>query len=225
MKHQDFDALVLSADVNLLREFENSATVDGPSLQFRVAKRLFDVVVSLLLLPVFLVVGVVLLLANPFYNRGSLFYVQTRMGRHTKPFQALKFRSMKAAPTASRGAHDPLETDRITPLGHFIRKSRLDELPQIFNVLKGEMSLIGPRPDYYAHAQEYVGTVRGYRARHAVRPGISGYAQTEVGYADNMDAVTAKVAADLFYIRNRRLRLEAWIFWRTLQTVFGRKGA
>lgn len=217
--------MALSAEVSRLGEFTDAERAQGPSLQFQVAKRGFDVVVSLMLVPVYLVACAVLLLANPHFNRGKLLFVQPRMGQGTKPFQALKFRSMTDAPAVARGAHDPLETDRITKLGRFLRKSRIDELPQIFNVLKGEMSLIGPRPDFYAHAEEYLKTVPGYRARYSVRPGISGYAQTEVGYADNLDAVSAKVAADLYYIRNRRLRLEAWIVWRTLQTVFGRHGA
>lgn len=132
---------------------------------------------------------------------------------------------MRCTASVKRGAHDPLEVDRVTQLGRFLRRTRIDELPQVVNVLRGEMSLIGPRPDFFDHAIEYVETVPGYRQRHMVKPGISGFAQTEVGYADSMDAVAAKVAADLYYIRNRRTRLEAWIFWRTLVTVFGRRGA
>ena len=225
MKHQNLEAFVLSAELGRLAEFEHSAPESNASVQFRVAKRGFDVVVSLLLLPAFVLTCALLLVLNPFLNKGRLFFVQQRMGHGTAPFAAIKFRSMTDVLKVERGAKDPLEIDRITQLGHFLRKSRLDELPQVLNVLAGDMSLIGPRPDYYAHAEEYLTSIPGYRARHNVRPGISGYAQTEVGYADNMDAVAAKVAADLYYIRNRRLRLEAWIFWRTLVTVFGRKGA
>lgn len=225
MKHQNLEAFVLSTELGRLSEFEHSAPDSSASLQFRIAKRAFDIGVSVLLMPAFLMTCLVLILVNPFLNKGPLFFVQQRMGHGTKSFAAIKFRSMTEAPKVERGARDPLEVDRITPLGQFLRKSRLDELPQILNVFKGDMSLIGPRPDYFAHAEEYLTSIPGYRARHAVRPGISGYAQTEVGYADNMDAVAAKVAADLYYIRNRRLRLEAWIFWRTLVTVFGRKGA
>lgn len=169
--------------------------------------------------------GFCLLLVNPIWNKGPLLFMQSRMGQGCQPFTAVKFRSMTVVTEVSRGAHDPLEQDRITRLGHFIRKSRIDELPQILNVLKGEMSLIGPRPDYIGHALEYIKTVPGYRARHAVKPGISGFAQTEVGYADTPEAVLAKVKADLFYIRNRRLLVEFWIVWRTLVTVFGRHGA
>ena len=225
MKHQNLEGLVLSTEVGHIADFDKAASGHPVSFQFRLAKRMFDISISVLLLPLLLAVSVLLLALNPFLNKGSLFFVQRRMGRGTLPFDAYKFRSMIDRPEVERGANDPVETDRITRLGHYLRKSRIDELPQIINVLNGDMSLIGPRPDYYAHAQEYLTNIPGYRARHAVRPGISGYAQTEVGYADNMDIVAAKVAADLYYIRNRRLRLEAWIFWRTLVTVLGHKGS
>jgi len=168
--------------------------------------------------------AIVLLLTNPFLNRGRLIFFQIRMGRGCKPFVAYKFRSMKDAGKVTRRAEDPLETDRISWFGNLIRKSRVDELPQLINVLKGEMSLIGPRPDCFHHARKYLRSVPGYRERHAVRPGISGLAQTEVGYAEGLDATAIKVRADIFYIRNRNFKMEMWIFYRTVATVLGRKG-
>jgi len=222
MKHQEFDRFAIDGDANAA--VLPSLTPGRSSAVFEGLKRTVDITFSLVLMPVLLVACLVLLIANLRYNPGTLFFVQTRMGKDTDPFQAIKFRSMRSDDAEARGAHDPLEKDRITPLGHILRKTRLDELPQIINVLRGDMSLIGPRPDYYDHAVEYVASIPGYRSRHIVKPGISGYAQTEVGYADTMDAVAAKVAADLYYIRNRRTRLEAWIFWRTLVIVFGRRG-
>jgi len=205
--------------------FDSSRRSSAPPLAFFLVKRGFDLLTCLLLVPLLAIAAVGLLLVNPFWNAGPLLFVQTRMGQGCKPFRAIKFRSMTAVSGAARGAHDPLEHDRITPLGHFIRKSRIDELPQILNVLMGQMSLIGPRPDFYDHAVEYVRSIPGYRARHAVKPGISGFAQTEVGYADSADMVASKVKADLFYIRNRRLIVEFWLVWRTLVTVLGRHGA
>ena len=191
---------------------------------FKISKRAFDIGFSLLLLPFILLIGLCLLVLNPFLNHGPLFFVQTRMGRGCRAFPAIKFRSMAVSERIVRGANDPLEIHRITRLGAFLRKSRIDELPQILNVLRGHMSLIGPRPDYFHHARRYVAQVPGYRMRHAVRPGISGLAQTELGYAAGIDATTNKVRADLFYIHNSGYRMEAWIFWRTLQTVIGRLG-
>lgn len=164
---------------------------------FAVTKRSFDIIMSLALLPFLAILAVALLILNPFYNKGSLFFVQRRMGRNCEPFQAIKFRSMTDVPQVSRSADCPLEVDRITPLGGFLRKSRIDELPQILNVLRGDMSLIGPRPDYYDHAVHYLEQVRGYRQRHAVRPGISGLAQTELGYIEGVEATKRKVSADL----------------------------
>lgn len=188
------------------------------------AKRAFDVVVSLGLLPVLVVAGFALLVVNPFFNRGPLLFIQTRMGRDCQPFRAIKFRSMVEVDAVARRADDPLEHDRITPLGMLLRKSRLDELPQILNVLAGEMSLIGPRPDYYDHALVYLDVVPGYRERHAMKPGISGLAQTELGYIEGLAATERKAAVDLYYIRNASLRLDLWVFWRTLCVVAGRGG-
>jgi lipopolysaccharide/colanic/teichoic acid biosynthesis glycosyltransferase len=195
------------------------------SAAFRISKRIFDIVFSFFLLPFVIITALCLALLNLFMNRGPLIYAQPRMGRGCRAFAAYKFRSMLPTDRISRAADDPLETHRITPLGQFLRKSRLDELPQVINVLRGDMSLIGPRPDYFHHARRYLRDVPGYRARHAVRPGISGLAQTQLGYAQGLDATVEKTRADLYYIRNSSLLLEAWIFWRTLVTVFGRRGA
>lgn len=203
-------------------EVEGGKTRGSPTFQF--FKAFFDIFVSMSLLPVCLFVASLLLVLNRRFNPGPLVFEQERMGRRCKPFTAYKFRSMLPAQLIERQAGDPVEQDRITKLGRFLRRSRLDELPQIFNVLRGEMSLIGPRPDYFPHAQEFLTSVPGYRARHDVRPGISGLAQTEVGYAQGPIETRRKVLADLYYIKNAGFLLEAWIVWRTFCTIFGRKG-
>lgn len=194
---------------------------------FLAAKRFFDIAVSLMLLPLLVSFALLLLCLNPFANRGRLFFVQDRMGRDCVAFKAIKFRSMRAAPQLGqgRGAESPLERDRITPLGQIIRKARIDELPQILNVLKGDMSLIGPRPDFLGHAVAFLDTVPGYRERHAVRPGISGLAQTEVGYVEGAAATRRKVHADLYYIAHQGFRLETWIVLRTLRVILLRAGS
>ncbi|HVG48067.1 MAG TPA: sugar transferase [Rubellimicrobium sp.] len=201
------------------------ATRGSPPSLYLLAKRLFDLGGSAVLLVVLAIAAVILLLLNPWLNRGRLFFVQERMGRHGQPFRAWKLRTMVATDTIERGAFDPLDSHRITPLGHLLRRTRLDELPQVINVIRGEMSLIGPRPDYYPHALVYADTVPGYRDRYRVKPGISGYAQTEVGYVDGLEGVRAKVAADLHYLRHAGFRLDLWIVWRTLAVVFARQGA
>lgn len=205
--------------------FDTNDQLSAGGNLFRIAKRIFDVLVSIALLPGLIGAILVLLVMNPFYNQGSIFFIQKRMGRDCKPFHAIKFRSMRKATKITRSADDPLEVDRITRLGNFLRKSRLDELPQILNVLLGDMSLIGPRPDYIDHAQEYLQTIPGYRERHMVRPGISGLAQTELGYSEGTNATRRKVQADLYYIMHRDIGLELWIFWRTLSVVARRAGS
>lgn len=199
--------------------------VVGGSDAFWRGKRVFDVGFAILLLVPLAFCALALLVLNPFWNKGTLFYRQPRMGKDCSPFTAIKFRSMRAVAKVTRGADDPIETDRITRLGQFIRRSRIDELPQILNVLKGEMSLIGPRPDYYSHATDYLRQIPEYRARHVVRPGISGLAQVDVGYVEGTDATRAKVSADLRYIREAGPKLEFEVFWKTLATVLGHKGS
>lgn len=181
--------------------------------------------VALVLLPATALVALILLFLNPVLNPGPLLYRPVRMGRHCRPFRACKFRTMHRPGGAERrGPDDPIETDRITTLGRILRRARLDELPQVVNVLRGEMSLIGPRPDDLDHARAFLATVPGYRQRHSIRPGISGLAQIEHGYVHGQAATRLKTAADLRYIRRAGPGLDLWIFWRTVRTVIDMKG-
>ncbi|MFK5997222.1 MAG: sugar transferase [Rhodobacterales bacterium] len=186
---------------------------------FWLCKRGCDIALSVVLLPPLIVSASVLLVLNPFVNPPPLFYTQKRMGKGCKPFRVIKFRSMICAATIERGHEDPIEHHRIKPFGRIIRKCRLDELPQIVNVLKGDMSLIGPRPDYFEHAVEYLQTVPGYSERFNIRPGISGLAQVVVGYVEGSEGTKRKVKADLFYIRNVGFRMESKLFLKTISTV------
>ena len=216
--HVSPDAVMASED--LIRQ-QDRAT---PSRGFLIWKRCFDLLWVALLLPVAIVVGCVLLVLNRFLNPGPLFYTQTRMGQDCAPFRAFKFRTMLAETEATRGAFDGLEHHRITPLGSLLRRTRLDELPQVLNVLKGDMSVIGPRPDFYDHALVYIDTVRGYRERHRMRPGISGYAQVRHGYIEGLDGVRAKVNVDLQYIAHASILADLRITWATIRVVLGRRG-
>jgi lipopolysaccharide/colanic/teichoic acid biosynthesis glycosyltransferase len=191
---------------------------------FLTFKRLFDLFVSLALLPAMIATGLVLVIVNPVLNPGRLFYVQERMGRGGRTIRVVKFRSMADSAAPNRGAFDALEHQRIGRLGRLLRKSRLDELPQILNVLTGEMSVIGPRPDFLPHARTYLETVPGYKDRLVVRPGISGYAQVVHGYVDGLDGVRRKVSSDLHYIRHASVRFDLWIAWHSFLTVVFRRG-
>lgn len=196
----------------------------GGTATFWVAKRAFDIVFSLFLLSVGLAVALLLLIFNPILNPGPLFFRQERMGQDCKPFKVLKFRTMTKETSSVRSAKDPLEVNRITRLGHILRKTRTDELPQALNVLKGEMSVIGPRPDSFDHACEFAVEIPRYSERHSVRPGISGLAQVTLGYAVGIDATRAKTMRDLNYIRNAGFAMEMRIFAMTFRTIFGRHG-
>jgi lipopolysaccharide/colanic/teichoic acid biosynthesis glycosyltransferase len=189
------------------------------------SKVIFDVSLSVLLLVPLVLITLFLTLLNPIFNAGPLVFVQRRMGQDCQPFTAIKFRTMQPDTGPRRGAFDALEVDRISRFGHFMRKTRIDELPQIINVLRGEMSLIGPRPDLYEHARVYLDAVPGYAARHKIMPGISGFAQTEIGYVDGLDGVHRKVAADLYYAAHASFGFDLWIAWRTICVVLGRKGS
>ncbi len=188
-------------------------------------KRAADVAVAILGLLVLACAIPVIALLNRFWNPGSLFFTQVRMGKDCEPFTILKFRTMLPAGATIRGFDDPLEVDRITPFGAFMRRTRIDEIPQLINVLRGEMSIVGPRPDVYEHAVRYLDLVPGYRDRHAVRPGITGLAQTVVGYAEGLDATALKVAADLAYIRDMSFRLEMFVLRKTVGVILFGYGA
>ncbi|MDA9369368.1 sugar transferase [Amylibacter sp.] len=180
---------------------ENSQHLDGNRL-FWINKRIFDIILSLSLLPLLFIIGIILLVFNLFFNQGELFFIQKRMGKNCEFFFAIKFRTMTHVQEITRKYDEPIETNRITSLGRLMRKMRIDELPQILNVLKGEMSLIGPRPDYYSHALEYLVNVEGYRERHSIRPGITGLSQIRLGYVDTLEATSKKVSIDNYYIQN-----------------------
>ena len=183
-------------------------------------KRIFDIVMCFLLLPLMIFFTILLFFLNIFLNRGSIYYVQKRMGKNCMPFFAIKFRTMRNIDTIARKYLDPLEVDRITTLGRLMRRTKIDELPQILNVLKGDMSLIGPRPDYYEHAISFLEYVPSYRYRHCIRPGITGLSQIRLGYAEGLSATKKKSKVDLFYIQNASIKLDMKIFFGTLLAIF-----
>lgn len=186
---------------------------------FWINKRIFDISLSLLLLPLLFIIIIILPFINYFSNSGRLFFIQERMGKNCEVFHAIKFRTMVPVKEITRKYDDPIETNRITFFGKFLRKSRIDELPQILNVLKGDMSLIGPRPDYYIHALEYLKSVKGYRDRHDIRPGISGLSQIRLGYAEGLEATAKKVSIDNYYIQNVGYIIELKIIVNTIITI------
>jgi exopolysaccharide biosynthesis polyprenyl glycosylphosphotransferase len=158
-------------------------------------------------------------------SRGTAFYRQARVGLQGKPFQILKFRTMVADAEASTGAVFACRRDpRVIPVGRFLRRCRLDELPQFWNVLKGEMSLIGPRPERPDFVEKYLKEIPFYALRLAVKPGLTGWAQVSFPYAGSDSDNLEKLKYDLYYIQEMSLPLNLVILLKTLRTVVSRPG-
>lgn len=187
-----------------------------------------DTLVIIMTAPV--VIPVVLLVAIGIrwqnrHNHESVLFTQHRIGQGGKLFTMYKFRSM-IADAESNGAQMATSNDmRVTKFGSFIRQTRLDELPQFINVLRGEMSLIGPRPEQLDFVKRFNETIPFYRYRHIVKPGISGWAQVMHGYASDEDETKVKLEHDLFYIKNFSLTLDLLIVIKTIQTMVTGFGA
>ena len=165
-------------------------------------------------------------LAVRFSSPGPALYRQTRVGMDGISFTLYKFRSMRPDAEAKSGAVWASRDDpRITPVGRVIRKFRLDELPQLFNVLRGEMSIVGPRPERPEFVQILSSRIPFYRQRHCVRPGITGWAQINYKYGDTLEDTIEKLEYDLFYIKNMSFSLDTYIIFHTLKTMLLSRGA
>ena len=192
---------------------------------FWYVKRFCDIVIALLGLflafPLFLLAAFLIKLDS----HGPVFYKQLRTGRHNKPFWAWKLRTMVDG-ADKNNVHWTLDNDnRITRVGKWLRKLRFDEVPQLINILKGEMSLIGPRPEAISLVEKYTKAIPYYLERHMVSPGITGWAQINYRYGNSIEDTHQKLMFDLFYIKNRSALLDLIIFLRTIRTVLTGKGA
>jgi len=187
-------------------------------------KRLMDVLMSLTLLvlaaPVMLLSAFIIKLESD----GPIFYLQERVGHNGKPFKVIKFRSMRQDAEKDGAVWAKENDDRVTRFGKFIRKVRIDELPQLVNVLKGEMSLVGPRPERQVFVDELVKEIPYYNIRHIVKPGITGWAQVCYPYGASKEDALRKLEYDLYYIKNISLALDLLVVFHTIKTVLFGKG-
>lgn len=179
--------------------------------------------IALLLLLLLLPLGLLIALAIRLNSRGPVFFRQERPGRGDSTFQIVKFRTM----TADRPATDIALTEerdpRVTTVGRVLRTTHLDELPQLLNVIRGEMSMIGPRPDPLIYTEEYERSYPPYRDRRVILPGMTGLGQVRVGYTHNLRGARRKLLYDLEYIRRASPRLDLQILWATIaQMITGR---
>ena len=186
--------------------------------------RFVDVLLSILGILLFLFVIPFILIGNLFANRGSLFYSQSRVGKNGKLFRIHKLRSMVKNAEANGAVWATKNDTRITKFGKFLRKTRLDELPQFFNILKGDMSLIGPRPERPEFVKDLEEQIPFYAIRHVVRPGLTGWAQVNYPYANTIEEQETKLRYDLFYIKERSSFLDFKILIKTITTVLYFRG-
>jgi lipopolysaccharide/colanic/teichoic acid biosynthesis glycosyltransferase len=185
-------------------------------------KRIIDVLSALAGLAVLIVAVPFVSAGNRLGNRGPLLYRQPRVGRGGREFEILKFRTMRPDHGGSdwTSARDP----RITPFGAWLRRTHLDELPQVVNILRGDLSVVGPRPEQPRYVEELTGKIPFYRLRHLVRPGLTGWAQVKYPYgANDLDAFE-KLQYEFYYLRHQSLALDVRILGRTVRSVIGRGG-
>jgi lipopolysaccharide/colanic/teichoic acid biosynthesis glycosyltransferase len=167
----------------------------------------------------------VVALSNAIWCPGPLFYRQVRVGKAGRPFQVVKFRTMRPDAERETGVVWAQANDRrITPVGRLLRRTRLDELPQVLNVLRGEMSIVGPRPERPELVAALVPYLPYYQARHAVRPGITGWAQVRYRYGACVEDALAKLQYDLYYIKHQSVYLELSIMVKTIRVMLGMRG-
>lgn len=188
------------------------------------AIRFFDIIVSLLGLLICACLLPLLYFGNLMGNRGPLFYTQERVGKNGIPFKIYKFRSMVINAEANGAVFAAANDSRITPFGKFLRKSRIDEFPQFINILKGDMAVIGPRPERPVFVNQIAEVMPFYHTRHVIKPGLTGWAQVKHSYGETINDSLIKLQYDLYYIKHRSLFLDVNIAVKTLSTVLFFRG-
>lgn len=220
-----YEKLLGKIPVSLISEvwfLENLA--EAEKKPFEIAKRLLDIALSIVVGIWFVICFLPLALLIKVDSRGRIFYHQRRVGKDKKEFTIIKFRTMVENAENGRARWAGENDKRITFVGKFLRKSRLDELPQLWNVLKGEMSFIGPRPERPEFVEELRTRIPFYDMRHLVRPGLSGWAQIRFPYGASHNDALEKLQYDLFYIKNRSIGLDIAIVLKTIAKVLSNAG-
>jgi sugar transferase (PEP-CTERM system associated) len=189
-------------------------------------KRAFDIGCSLILILVSLPAMIVTAIAIKLESRGPVFYRQERVGQNSRVFKVTKFRSMRTdAEKDGKPVWATAQDSRVTRIGNIIRKTRIDELPQLFNVLKGEMSLVGPRPERPYFVEQLTQEIPYYAVRHSIKPGVTGWAQVKYQYGSTVEDSAEKLQYDLYYVKNHSLFLDIVVLFETVGVVLTGKGA
>lgn len=201
-------------------------SASGPGLPYRVGKRLLDLACASLGLLLAAPLMAAAALAIKLDSRGPVLYVQERMGLNGRPFRLAKFRSMRVDAEAGTGpVWASANDDRITRVGHWLRKLRIDEVPQLWSVLRNDMSLVGPRPERPFFVGELSQQIPHYARRHLVKPGVTGWAQINYSYGNTVDDAFIKLQLDLYYVKHLSLALDIAILLRTIKVVVLQQGA
>lgn len=218
---------ILSGSVKMTSIFGSPLIIINPSLMpvwQQSMKRIIDIVVSFIFLTLFSPVFITIALIIKFSSKGPVFFAQERIGLHGNPFTIYKFRSMYVNAENGTPMLSSTHDSRVTPFGRFMRKVRLDEIPQFYNVLVGDMSLVGPRPERQYFIDQIMLQAPHYRHLHKVRPGITSWGQVKYGYAENVNQMIQRLKYDIIYIENMSLALDFKILFYTVRTILERSG-
>ena len=186
--------------------------------------RVLEILMSLIGLSLGILLLPIILIGNFFGNRGKLFYTQERVGKNGEVFNIVKFRTMVKNAEKDGAVFATSNDARITPFGKILRKSRIDEFPQFINILKGDMAVIGPRPERPVFVKEIAEVMPFYETRHVIKPGLTGWAQVNYSYGETIDDSLIKLQYDLYYIKHRSLFLDFNIIFKTLSTILFYRG-
>jgi len=194
-------------------------------MSHQIGRRLISIIVSFIGLALCLPFIPFIILAIRLSSPGPIFFRQTRVGLHGQPFSLLKFRTMRQDAEANGAVWATKNDARVTPLGKFMRRTRIDEIPQLWNVLRGEMGFVGPRPERPEFVQWLTQEIPFYEIRHIVRPGLTGWAQVRYQYGASLEETKRKLEYDLYYIKHASLGLYLLIIFETIKTIVLRRGA
>ncbi len=183
-----------------------------------------EILLSFIGLSIGVLISPFILIGNLLGNRGPLFYVQTRVGKNGLPFEIFKFRTMVKNAEAQGAVFTTTNDSRVTPFGKLLRKTRIDEIPQFINILKGDMGFIGPRPERPVFVQELSEVMPFYDTRHVIKPGLTGWAQVNYAYGETMEDSLIKLQYDLYYIKHRSVFLDLNIIIKTFSTILFYRG-
>ena len=215
----------LTGRVKIRHLYENDLGSLLPPAGYMLVKRLLDILCVLAALPFALPLMLLTAIAIRLESAGNVLFVQNRVGQGGREFKIYKFRSMRTDSEQNGAQLAQVGDSRITRVGSFIRKTRLDELPQFFNILKGDMSLIGPRPEQKVFVEQFEKSIPFYQYRHIVKPGLSGWAQVTQGYAGNTDETQVKIEHDFYYIKHFSFSLDVLIMFKTVKIILTGFGA